>query len=454
MKNFLKLLTFIIIFISTANNCFALSVTKLDKYISNSNLNDTTTIAISIRNTANNSTIYEKNADKLLHPASTLKIPTTYFALNTLESDYFFKTGFYIDDNKNLYIKLGADPTLTTGQLKAAFQKLKENKQTSFNNLYIDDSIIDKKEFAQGWMWDDDINPYTPKVSAYNLDGNTIKINMTTDQNGSIKTSVASNYPTSVFSNLKSGANADYIDINRYNWNSPEVIEIYGNIKNIQTLSVPISSMRRYFIYNLDKIIDDNKITIKSTKFSSRLLPQDAQLVYEIKNPITSVIPNILQRSNNLMSESVFKLAGGAKYGATGTDELAVSAMNDFYKTLKVNSETVIIKDGCGVSRNNLVSVNWMTEILDKIYKDKNFESFKDNMAQPGDGTLSERLYDLRGDAWLKTGSLSNISAIAGYIKSQDGHTYSIAIFTQNFKENQKIIKKFEDEIITLIYNR
>ena len=82
------------------------------------------------------------------------------------------------------------------------------------------------------------------------------------------------------------------------------------------------------------------------------------------------------------------------------------------------------------------------------------FEKFIEYMPQTGDGTLSNRLHDLRGDAWLKTGSLANISAISGYVKSQDGKTYALTIFIQNFKEDQRKVKKFEDEIITLIYNR
>ena len=45
-------------------------------------------------------------------------------------------------------------------------------------------------------------------------------------------------------------------------------------------------------------------------------------------------------------------------------------------------------------------------------------------------------------------------SILAGYINSKDGNTYVITIYTQNFKEKQKDIKKIEDDIINLIYNR
>ena len=85
---------------------------------------------------------------------------------------------------------------------------------------------------------------------------------------------------------------------------------------------------------------------------------------------------------------------------------------------------------------------------------DRRTDLFKENMAQAGDGTLASRLYDLRGNAWLKTGSLSNISAISGYVNSLDGHKYALTIFVQNFKDSSKEVKNFEDELITLIYSR
>ena len=303
-------------------------------------------------------------------------------------------------------------------------------------------------------MWDDDVNPYTPKVSAYNLDNNVIKVNVTAMADGTIKTSTTTKYPMSVFAHIKKSVGSSYYDINRYNWNNPELVEIYANSADMRPIYVPISSMRRYFIFNTEKILEDERISIQKTSYASKLVPEDAKQVYEISNSIKNTIAPILQDSNNLMSETIYKLAGGDKYGATGTDNLALAAMTEFYKNKDIKVENVLIKDGCGVSRNNLISADWMSDLLIKISKNKDFETFKQYMAQPGEGTLSERLFDLRGDVWLKTGSLANVSTIAGYIKSKDGNNYVISIFTQNFKENPKEIKKIEDNIINIIYNR
>lgn len=453
MKKLFKLFIITLALISSVNISFGFSSGKVDKLITNSKLNDTATIAISIRNVSNNNVVFEKNQNKLLHPASTIKLVSTYYSINTLGYEYSFKTGFYIDSNNNLYIKLGADPSLTTAQLKTAFQCLKDKGLTSFNNIYFDDSIIDKKEFSNGWMWDDDINPYTPKVSAYNLDSNIIRVNLNKDVNGNIKADYK-NAPISVYTNISSDSGKDYLDFGRYNWNSPDVVEIYGNLRNSRTVNIPISSMRRYFIWNIEKIIDDYRFNIKSTKYASRILPDNTKLIYEISNSVKPAVYQTLQRSNNLTSETLFKLASSSQYNATGTDERAIIGMKDFYKKLNIKFDDVQISDGCGISRLDLISADWMSDTLNKIYNQKNFEAFKNYMAQPGDGTLSNRLFDLRGDAWLKTGSLSGISSIAGYISSLDGNTYSVSILIQNFKQDSKEIKKFEDEIITLIYNQ
>lgn len=453
MKKLFRILALFIAIITTSSSCFAFPAGKIEKIIEKSNLEGITTIAISVKDASSGKTVYERDSKKLLHPASTLKIPIAYFAINTLGYDYLFKTGFYTH-NKDLYIKLGADPFLNTNQLKIAFKALKDKGLNTFENLYIDDSIIDKKESAAGWMWDDDVNPHTPKISAYNLDKNLIKVNISQLSDGTVKATPASKYPMSIFAYIQKNEKSDYYDINRYNWDNPELVEIYANVASTKPLYIPISSMRRYFIYNTENIIEDERITVKSTSYSSKLVPEEAEMVYEITNPIEPSLTGILYDSNNLMSETIYKLAGGHKYGITGTDIAGLSAMTEFYKDYNIDFDNVLIKDGSGVSRKNLVSTDWMSNILLQIYKNKNFDKFKQYLAQPGDGTLSQRLFDLRGDAWLKTGSLSGISTIAGYINSKDGNTYAIAIFTQNFKEKQKDIKKIEDDIINLIYNR
>lgn len=454
MKNTFKLLTLLIAFLMTINSSFAISTKKIEKLIQKSPFNETATIAISIQNTSNGNMVFEKNQNKLLHPASILKLLTAYEAYNILGEDYLFRTQFYKDNNNNLYIKLGADPFLTSAQISKAFEAFKNADKTEFNNLYIDDSIIDKKEISQGVMWNDDFMMYAPKVSAYNLDGNLFKINITKEGENKTETKIKSSYPTGLVSFVQTDAKNNEIAVERYNWNNPELIEIYGNIQESTQVFVPVSSMRRYFIHNIEKAIEDNKFEIQNTSFASKLVPQDATLLVEITNPIKPTLPLILQNSNNLIAETLFKLAGGKYYSSTGSDQLGIEAFKEFYKKKGLKTEEINICEGSGISRYNLISANWATNALTQIYKADDFKTIKEFMAQPGDGTLRDRLHELRGETILKTGSLKNVSSLYGYVKSLDGNTYAVSIITQNFKEDSKIIKDFEDEIIKLIYSK
>ena len=231
MKKIFKVLTVLIIIAIQTTASFAVETGKIDKLIKKSGLNDMSIVSVSIKNAENNNVVYELNSKRLLHPASTVKLFTQFSALETLGYDYFFKTGFYKDSQNNLYIKLGADPSLTTSQLKQAMQKVKETG-VSYNNLYFDDSIIDKREFAPGWMWDDNVNPYTPKVSAYNLDKNIIKVNIEKNAEGKANLTLSPSYPMSIISDVKIGIKKDLLEVNSYYWNNPEVVEIFGAVTN------------------------------------------------------------------------------------------------------------------------------------------------------------------------------------------------------------------------------
>ena len=85
MKKFFVLLIGIIVSI---NASFAISVVKIEKELKTSGLDDSAIIAMSIKNAKTGDVVFEHNAKKLLHPASTLKIFSTYAAVETLGYDY------------------------------------------------------------------------------------------------------------------------------------------------------------------------------------------------------------------------------------------------------------------------------------------------------------------------------------------------------------------------------
>lgn len=455
MKNLFKLLITCFVLSLVIMPSFAKNIIKENKFdslIKASNFNKTSTIAVSVKEVGSGNVVYEYNQDKLLNPASTLKMFTTPAALNSLGNDYCFKTQLYVDKNNNLYVKLGADPLLTSLELKHLVRNLKIQNRKKLNNIYIDDSIIDNVDWGTGWMWDDETNPFMPKFSAYNLDDNLFKINVSKDESGSFsKIIVQGVYPVAVFNHVNVST-ASNVVANRYDWQSPDIIDLKGTVNAPVVVSLPISNMKRYFSYKLSEYLTNDNIKYKNENFISSIVPKDAKLIAEVSHSITSAVPLILKNSNNKASETLCKLAAAKSTDATGTNDATIKMINDFYKSNNLGTENIVFADASGVSRNDLISVNWMSSALNKIYELPSFEFIQNNMAQPGEGTLSNRLFDLRGNVWLKTGSISSASGLTGYVKAKNNKIYSVAILIQNFKQPQVEAKQLEDSIIKLIY--
>lgn len=181
-----KIIAMLLTFFATVSVVSAETITKT---ISSLGVNKSA-IAVSIKEAKTGNEVFAMNQNTPMLPASTLKLVTTYAALNTLGRDYNYSTSLYKSTNNDLYIKLGADPFLSSSDLSKLFQTAKEKNIIAPKNLYIDSRIFDSVEWGEGWQWDDDLNPLMPKFSAYNLDGNLLKIEITPTVNNTPATIV------------------------------------------------------------------------------------------------------------------------------------------------------------------------------------------------------------------------------------------------------------------------
>lgn len=446
MKKLSAILAFCICLISGAS-AHANKI-DLDSIVQNSALNRTSTIAVSVKNAKTGDVEYEYNQDKLLHPASVLKVITLPAALNTLGTDYTYETKFGIDDKNNLYIKLGADPQLNGEQLKTAVQAIPAKE---LNKVVIDDKVLDRYEWGIGWMWDDETNPLMAKISPYNFKENLLNVKIIPANESGSQAKV---YPEAIGAasivNLVTTGNKNDILVYRQNSISPNIVYVYGTAASEQTVKIPIGNPERNFITNLEYHMKNRNIAYPNSTIG--IYPETAKTFFTVKNDIKPIIPKILQDSSNYYAETLFKTAGGINAKAQGCFENSQKLFNEYYKSLGVDTKKIILADASGVSRNNLFSADWITEALYKIQKDKNFEYIKANMANPGKGTMQNRLMDLDGKLEAKTGSLSNISAIAGYVKDDKGEEHVFSIMVENFNSHMKEARDLQDKIIRAIY--
>lgn len=409
-------------------------------------------IAVSFKEVSNAKTFYEYNSNTPMTPASVQKIITLLPSLDALGTNYEFKTQLYKDKDNLLYIKLGADPYFTSTDLKNMIKCLNAHKIYSTKEFYVDDTIVDKKEWGEGWQWDDDLSPLIPKFGAYNMDRNLLKINIFPTQAGApadISTEVF--YPTAFINNIITSDTTD-IKLERKNYISPDVINADGTVSKDTVIQIPINYPRRYFILRLEDILRKQKVSYYGD-FNSKKLPANLYLVAETKHSVADSVPDILKNSNNMIAETVFKVAGGKYKNASGSQTNSLAMLNDYYNKLGVKTDNIKVVDGSGVSKNNLLTADFVTSVLLKASKNNKFD-LKASMAAPGEGTLEDRMLYFKDNLRAKTGTLTNISAIAGYLTAKSGKTYVFCIMVNDPKSKSADKKSFEEYVLREAYEK
>lgn len=448
MKILTKFLTlfFVVIGFSASVNAIPFK-NPIDSAIKKSDISNSALISVSIKEVGTGKKVFELNPKTPMSPASIQKLVTLLPSINTLGTDYEFKTQLYKNSNNNLYIKLGADPYFSSADLKSIIRTLPERKIYSTKAFYIDDSILDSNEWGEGWQWDNDLNQLMPRFGAYNMDGNLLTINICPTIPGApaeISTEVF--YPTAFINNVVTGSTTN-VKLERRNYISPDVINAEGTVSKDYTTQIPINYPRRYFILRLEDTLRKQKVAYYGD-FNRLKLPKNTYLLAETKHPISTAMDDILKNSNNMVAETVFKVAGGKYSKETGSMDAAIEMLNDYYKKLGVNTENIKIVDGSGVSKNNLITSDFVTEVLTKSTKDKSYESFKSHMAIPGEGTLKDRMLYFKDNLRAKTGTLTNVSSIAGYLRAKNGKTYAFCIIVNDPKSKSADKKAFEEYVL------
>ena len=157
-----------------------------------------------------------------------------------------------------------------------------------------------------------------------------------------------------------------------------------------------------------------------------------------------------MHNSDNFTSEVVFKVAASKYYCkdyATLND--AIIMFNKFYAPFL--SQNDVIADASGVSRENKLSVKSIVNILNKLTKNENYKNLLPTSNQ---GTLAERLNFLSGNFRAKTGTMRELSSLAGIFKTRNNTNIVFASIVQDSPKRKALLKNFENTLVGLIYKK
>lgn len=430
----------------------AASAESLHKTLSSLGVNKSA-VAIYIKDVNSGNVVFSMNEKAPMLPASTLKIITSSAAVDTLGADYKYKTKLYKSTNNDLYLKLSGDPLLESSNLDKLIESA-NSKNIVPKTFYVDDSVFDKTEWGEGWQWDDSLNPLMPKFSSYNINKNLLKVEVTpTSQGASPKLTVKPFYPLT-FMNLVTTdtTSPTSVSIDSDSTIAPNMLNLSGTVSKLTNVIVPVPNTRMNFILRLENSINSKKMEYFGAIKNAKLPDKNVYLVDEIEHPIEDMIPLILKNSNNFVAETLFKSAGAVWANSQGSIRNSLGMLSAYFDKNGLNSDDIKIVDGSGVSKNNIMTAEFMGEFLEYKSKTEDFDTFKELLPTAGEGTLKNRMLYFKDNLRAKTGTLADTSAIAGYITSRKGKLYAFDIMINDAKTSPADKKNIEEQILRNLY--
>jgi len=148
--------------------------------------------------------------------------------------------------------------------------------------------------------------------------------------------------------------------------------------------------------------------------------------------PLHEVVTAILGPSQNWMSEQLLRTLG-AELGAGGSGREGMTVERGWLQgSAGVDSMDLIQRDGSGMSAQNLVTPRALVQVLEQVASSPDYALYREALPEPGEvgTTLESRLLELRGRLHAKTGTLTNVTSLSGYLETDGGRTVVFSILT------------------------
>ncbi len=424
----------------------------INKHIKNSELK--MQLGIKIVSLADGATIYEFNGDKLMTPASTNKLFTSAASIHHLPQDHSFKTILALSGN-NLILRGGADPGLSFEELNS-LSRIVSKKVNMIDTLFIDDGIFDLVRYGEGWMWDEGSEKYSAAIGGLNLHGNCIDFICSPTVIG--ETVQIELYPKTDYISFTNNSmtvsdtlQSNTLRIDRDWLNQTNHFNIIGSMrlnsendtltKNIQDPTAYVSTVFREQLYALGVKVNH---VYKKNAFSI----SDTLALHKSKT-VLEYLTKMMFESDNLIAESLIKYIS-ANDSTVGNWRDGMNTMKLFlHEEVNLDTNALRIVDGSGLSRYNLISPNQVVGLLQYMNNTKMGKMYKALLPHGDmkDSGLENRFKVNSERINAKTGTLSGVSCLSGYIVSPQYGPLAFSIMTNGFVGSVQPYRKFKDEI-------
>ena len=415
--------------------------------ISFGNLPDNKT-AIYVADLQTGQIIHQHRADIAINPASTMKLVTTFVTLQQLGPQYQWQTEWRSNApikngvlQGNLYWYGSGNPIFDQRDLQLMLAQLQAKGIRQINGqLVLDRSIWSNIGSADNFAADHNevfVTPPDPHMVSYRVWWLTI----TRDQQGRPFVTVDTPLPNITIQQHLSWQNHDTAcpSVGKY------VHAFFnGHTLNIQG-KVPFSCLGKTWFINTNKLSAAEFATESfrtwwrqsnsDIKYSIGTLPQNTSVIASHQSkPLAEIITAMNKYSNNTIARTLFLSLGEKQKG--DTVENAKTIVLQTLRQAHINTSKMQLENGSGLSRKERVTARLLGQLLQVAYNKPFAQEFINSLPIGGvDGTLRHRFKNTHGQWHLKTGTLNNVNALAGYWipKSSTQHPLVIVAIVNAF---------------------
>ncbi|MGN1402259.1 MAG: D-alanyl-D-alanine carboxypeptidase/D-alanyl-D-alanine-endopeptidase [Bacillus sp. (in: firmicutes)] len=434
-------------------------------------------VGISVRDASDGREIYTHNADTRLQPASSMKLVTAAAALEMLGPDHHFTTEILTDGKVqgkqlkgNLYLKGRGDPTLLAEHIEGFAANLKSKGIKSIKgNIVADDHWFDDVRLSMDLPWTDEQEYYGAQISALTVspdsdyDAGTVIVQLQPGKSTAVQPAVMvqpQNSYVKVVNKAKTGDADSKKTIKIKREHGSNIIVVEGSIPLGATAHktwVAVWEPERLAANLFSEALHSEGI-----KWNGKILdgetPDKATLLNVHESaPLEEIMIPFMKLSNNTIAETLVKEVG-RQAGEEGSWEEGLAMVEDAFDDLGINPQSILMRDGSGVSHVAMISANNLTSLLVKAQSKPWFKAYRTSLPVAGNsnrlvgGTLRNRMKgtEAEGNVIAKTGTITSASSLSGYVTAKGGRELVFSIII-NHTINDDELKKIEDRFAVIL---
>ncbi|HEU4473032.1 MAG TPA: D-alanyl-D-alanine carboxypeptidase [Flavisolibacter sp.] len=419
-------------------------------------------VGISIYDPLKGQYLYEHQGDKYFVPASNIKIPTCYAAMKYL-GDSLVGLRYQLFNDMGINVFPTGDPSFLHEDFVR--QPVLDFLKSQPGAIYFSNSGWRSQPLGNGWSWNDYGSSYMAERSAFPIYGNTVKLKAgpyRVERTGSgvsrlhmhvvSKPAFFKRYLDSIFvlplgmavqhSLQDTAAAAKTLRsffVNR-DIGSNRLSVIYGKEEFSET-EIPFFTGNDSTAMAILKA--DHGLDIRAGQLNDHSLhagPAPHPQIHKLySQPTDSLLKPMMHRSDNFFAEQSLLMVSNELLGIMSDAAVIDTLLKTDFRDLPQAPRWV---DGSGLSRYNLFTPRDMVAILDKMQKEFGMNRIRTIFPTGGKGTLGSYYKTEEGFIFAKTGTLSGVVALSGFLYTKRGRLLIFSVLVNNHQTSAALVRR------------